>query len=82
MVGGKVRYDEIARVKVGDNKNVVISSCSRGGYTIAQQLAVKDGKVDVNVFLKGAIHIKDKKALVGLRDALNIAIQQDEGWEV
>lgn len=80
MADGKTRYEEISRAKISDNRNLVISSCSKGGYTLAQQLAMPDGKATVSVFLKGAIHVKDRDALEKVRDAINIALKQiDEG---
>ena len=41
MASKKITYEEISSAKVTDKRNVVISSCSRGGYTIAQQVTVE-----------------------------------------
>lgn len=76
---GKIKYEELARAKVKDNRSLVLSSCSKGGYTIAQQLEVKEGNHNMNVFLKGAFHIDDINGLYNLRDALNVAIGLTEG---
>lgn len=70
----KVSYDEIARAKLSPVRNIVISNCSQGGFTMAQQLAVVDGDKIGSVFLKGAIHIDDINGLTELRDALTLAI--------
>lgn len=80
MADNKTKYEEIAKAKISDNRNLVISSCSKGGYTLAQQLGIADGKATVSVFLKGAIHISNREALEKVRDAINIALRQiDEG---
>lgn len=73
-----IRYEELARAKVQPNRSLVISECSKGGFTIAQQLEVKEGNHTMNVFLKGALHIDDTQGLYNLRDALNVAIQKTE----
>ena len=38
----KVGYNEISRAKVTDSRNIIISNCSKGGFTIAQQLEAKE----------------------------------------
>lgn len=71
-----IKYEEVSRAKVSKSRNVVVSTCSKGGYTIAQQLeAVEDGKI-TNVFLKGAIHVDDVDGLINLRDAINYVINE------
>lgn len=80
----KVQYDEISKAKIAENRNLVISSCSKGGYTLAQQLKVSDTETSssVSVFLKGAIHIKDKEALINVRDAINVVLNtEDVEWD-
>lgn len=69
-------YVELSKAKVKDRRNVVISECSKGGFTIAQQLEVSEGDRKTNVFLKGAIHIDNVNGLMNLRDALNYAIME------
>lgn len=86
MASEKTRYDEITKARISDARNVVISTCSKGGYTIAQQMIAKDGKSEVAVFMKGAIHVKDIEALEKIRDALNVVIsaaleEQEENWD-
>lgn len=78
MARKKITYEELCKASVSEARNLVISSCSEGGYTLAQQLVTKEGKHEVSVFLKGAIHIKDTDALIMLRDALNVAIKKGE----
>lgn len=74
-----VKYEEISRASVTPTRNIVVSSCSKGGFTIAQQLVAKehDGK-DTVVYLKGAFHVDDVHGLYNLRDAINVAIHRVE----
>ena len=71
---GKAEYKQLSKAMVTKNRNIVISECSKGGFTIAQQLVVSDDQNEVSVFMKGAMHIYDFTALVALRDALDEAI--------
>lgn len=84
----KIEYNEISKAKVSDSRNIVISSCSKGGFTIAQQLEANENGKITTVFMKGAFHVDDVKGLYELRDAINLAIkiseesQNDEGdWD-
>lgn len=78
MAKTKVEYKEISRAKVTDSRNVVISSCSKGGFTIAQQLEAKEGDKTTSVFLKGAFHVDDIHGLYNIRDAINLALSVAE----
>ena len=78
MAKSKVEYNEISRAKVTDSRNVIISSCSKGGFTIAQQLEAKENDKITSVFLKGAFHIDDLHGLYNIRDAINLAIKVTE----
>lgn len=85
----KIEYSELSRAKVTDSRNIVISSCSKGGFTIAQQLEAKENDKTTSVFMKGAFHVEDVHGLYNLRDAVNLAIQlyeedeseDDLGWD-
>lgn len=86
----KIEYNEISKAKVTESRNVVISACSKGGFTIAQQLVAKEGDGDkvTTVFMKGAFHVDDIHGLYNLRDAINLAIQvseqdqnSDDSWD-
>lgn len=88
MAKNKITYSEISKAKVSDSRNIVISSCSKGGFTIAQQLEAKEGEKTTTVFLKNAFHIESLDGLFELRDAINLAIEistnneEDEsGWD-
>lgn len=74
----KVEYSEISRAKITDSRNIVISGCSKGGFTIAQQLEAKENDKTTSVFLKGAFHVDDIHGLYNMRDAINLAIKITE----
>ena len=74
----KIEYNEISKAKVSDSRNIVISSCSKGGFTIAQQLEANENGKITTVFMKGAFHVDDIQGLYELRDAINLAIKIDE----
>ena len=75
----KIEYIEISRAKVTEKRNIIISTCSKGGFTVAQRLDTteEDGKV-TPVYLKGALHINDIQGLYNFRDAINMAIKKVE----
>lgn len=88
MAKSKIEYTELSRAKVADSRNIVISSCSKGGFTVAQQLQAKENDKTTSVFLKGAFHVEDVNGLYNLRDAVNVAIKMaeesgpnDEDWD-
>lgn len=78
MKNNKIEYNEISKAKVSDSRNIVISSCSKGGFTIAQQLEANENGKITTVFMKGAFHVDDIQGLYELRDAINLAIKLDE----
>ena len=78
MAKSKVEYNEISRAKVTDSRNIVISACSKGGFTIAQQLEAKENDKTTSVFMKGAFHVDDLHGLYNIRDAINLAIKVTE----
>lgn len=75
-MGKDIIYVELAKAKIQDRRNIAISECSKGGFTIAQQLEVNEGNRTTSVFLKGAFHVSDVDGLINLRDALNVAIME------
>ena len=88
MPRNRIDYNELSRAKVTDSRNIIISNCSKGGFTIAQQLEAKEGDKITSVFMKGAFHIEDIHGLYNLRDAVNLAIKiteensnDDEAWD-
>ena len=88
MAKNKIEYNELSRAKVTDSRNIIISKCSKGGFTIAQQLEAQESNRVTSVFMKGAFHIEDVHGLYNLRDAINLAIKiteesaaDDESWD-
>lgn len=88
MAKNKIEYHELSRAKVTDSRNIIISNCSKGGFTVAQQLEAKENDKITSVFMKGAFHIEDVHGLYNLRDAINLAIKiteegsdDDESWD-
>ena len=73
-MANKIEYKEIAKAKVSDARNIVISECSKGGFTIAQQLEAREGDKTTTVFMKNAFHVDEIDGLRNLRDALNAAL--------
>ena len=78
MTKSKIEYHELSRAKVTDSRNIVISNCSKGGFTIAQQLEAKENGKTTSVFMKGAFHVEDIHGLYNFRDAINLAIKISE----
>lgn len=72
----KLRFKQLASVKIGDSRSLVISSVndSADGFTIAQQLNVQERGKTISVFLKGGIQIPDVQSLTDIRDAINVAL--------
>lgn len=88
MAKMRTEYTELSRAKVTDSRNVVISYCSKGGFTVAQQLEAKENDKTTSVFLKGAFHVDDINGLYNIRDAVNLAIKlaeessaEDPDWD-
>lgn len=75
-MNNKSTYKEIVSGKISETRGLVISECSKGGYTIAQQLIVKDNDSEVSVFLKGAFHVNDRKSLEAFRGLLDQALDK------
>lgn len=79
-MANKIEYSEISRAKITDTRSIIISECSKGGYTIAQRMEVLEEETGkkTQVYLKGASHINDLQGLYNLRDAINLAIKKVE----
>lgn len=71
-------YKEVARAQISKTKAFVLSECSKGGYTLAQQMSVMDESTGkpMNVFLKGATHIANLSALEKIRDMFTVAVER------
>ena len=89
MANNKCRYKELAKARIQDKRNLVISAFEfngeDNGFTIAQQLEVEEGNKKTSIFLKDSIHIDDLNGMYALRDALNLAIksfnENDNSWD-
>jgi len=42
MMRNRLSYRELSKAEVSESRNIVISDCSKGGYTIAQQLVARE----------------------------------------
>ena len=73
----KATYKQISQVKINDNKYMVISECSKGGFTLGQKVIVKDAENTIEMFLKGAIHINSIDTLGEIRDAIDEIIAKN-----
>lgn len=82
MEATKFNYIEIAKANITENRNVIISTYDNRGYTIAQQMQVKEGDKITSMFMKGAFHINDISGLYNIRDAINIAIDKIENNKI
>ena len=70
----KITYKEIACAKVNENKSLVISECSKGGFTLGQKMTVEDNGKKIDIFLKGAIHLDSVESLENIRNAFEKAV--------
>jgi hypothetical protein len=77
-MSSKPEYTEITRAEISEKRHFVVSSCSKGGYTLAQTISTKENDEDIEIFLKGAIHVADLDYLYEVRDAINVAIEEIE----
>lgn len=73
-----IEYKEISSAKVTEKRTIVISSCSKGGFTIAQRMDVEENDKTTPIYMKGAFHIDSVSGLYSLRDAINLAIEDSE----
>lgn len=88
MAKNKIEYTELSKARITDSRNIVISNCNKGGFTIAQQLEAKENDKTTSVFMKGAFHVENIQGLYNLRDAINLAIkvteesnEEEEMWD-
>ena len=76
-------YTELAKAKVHEKRNLVVSKNNHaGGYTLAQQLTIQEGTKQINIFIKGAIHVGSLEGLYNLRDAVNEALTIEENNQI
>lgn len=56
----KKEFKELGKIKIRDNRNLVISKDNLGFITIAQQIVINEDGRETAVFLKGAIEIEEQ----------------------
>lgn len=80
----KTNYVRFADLDLTKRKKLVISKVETGGYSLAQEIKVIDDETGntINMFLKGAIFIKDKEKLALLRDLIDSVLEteDEENW--
>lgn len=74
----KSEFTELAKAKIQDKRNLVVSQHTNGSFTLAQQIVIQEGKKQMTIFLKGSIYIDNLEGLYNLRDALNESIERIE----
>lgn len=83
MAKNKIDYTEISSASVTEKRDIVISTCSKGGFTVAQRMDTEEENNKItSLYLKGAFHINDINGLYNLRDAINLAINKVESGEL
>ncbi len=83
MANKKIEYTEISSASVTEKRKIVISTCSKGGFTVAQRMDTEEENNKItSLYLKGAFHINDINGLYNLRDAINLAINKVESGEL
>lgn len=71
-------FNVLARTRISDTREVVISRTDSGKITVAQRMIIKEGTREVGMFMKASMHVDDKDKLIEFRNALNVAIAQIE----
>lgn len=81
---GRMRFEELAKVKYKQNRNLVVSRAydhegNFRGYAVSRQLVENEGQEnETRVFLKEGIGIVDPDALVSMADMF-AEVCHDEG---
>lgn len=69
----------LSTARINSLRSAVISKhLGNNGYTIGQQVDLRENNKVIPMFIKGAIHIESLDGLYELRDALNEAIRIEE----
>lgn len=72
------KFKELSRGRIQENRMAIVSqNLVEGGFTIAQQVTLQEGdNKNINIFMKGALHVGDIEGLMNLRDAINEALDK------
>lgn len=76
-MNNEIKYKELDTIKISEKRNLVISECSAGGYTLAQQMVAEDGDFKVKVFLKNAIHVENKENLSKIKESIEKILENE-----
>lgn len=75
---GRITYKEIAKRRIKDKRNVVISEAfdaegNSMGYSIAEQLVTEEEGKETKVFLRGGLGIVSGDGLMEMKRAIDTA---------
>lgn len=78
----KLSYREIAKAKIKDSRNVVISETYNAdekfiGYSVSEQLIAEESGRETKVFLRGGLGIISEEGLIALHNALQAALIEE-----
>lgn len=78
----KLSYREIAKAKIKDSRNVVISETYNAdekfiGYSVSEQLIAEESGRETKVFLRGGLGIISEEGLTALCNALQAALIEE-----
>lgn len=72
-----MKFNELSRVQIGENRVLVISKRSDGKISLAQQMTAESDGQEIKFFIKNAIQT-DEKGLDDIRKAVNEALDELE----
>ena len=80
------KFDQLGVARITKNRNIVVSKCDNGGFTIAQQLETDEGGHMTRVFLKGATFVDSTENLRNVVRMFNDVIrkldeQDNTNWD-
>ena len=78
---GRLKYNQLAKAKTKENRNVVISEAETLdgktlGYAVSEQIVIHEGEKDITMFLKNGLGIMSKEGLMNFRNAIDKALEQ------
>ena len=78
----KLEYIELSKASINEKRDIIISKVNsseeqvEAEFTVAQRVEVEEAGRKLDMFIKGAFHIKDINGLYEFRDAINVAIER------
>lgn len=75
---GRLKYKEIAKQKIKNNRNVVISETYNEnneiiGYTVSEQMVIEEDGKETTMFLKGGLGVLSEEGIANLLEAVKSA---------